>query len=145
MCFNGQNRKKFRKRTLIIFRFYMKICPPTFSGGPLGWENDIFSKNRPCLVWLNIIPESVHIGRSKNHGLGPGQIPRIEKRFWLHVYYWLIVWCTNIMFLFKATCYEEIFTSYWDVNFLYLWIEKRTITVCVADGTKTYLSSPTLE
>ena len=24
--------KKWRKRTLIIFQFYMKICPPTFSG-----------------------------------------------------------------------------------------------------------------
>ena len=36
MHFNGQNRKKCRKRTLIIFQFYMKICPPTFSRGPLG-------------------------------------------------------------------------------------------------------------
>ena len=45
MHLNGQNRKKFRKRTLIIFWFYMKICLPTFSGGPLGWESDNISKN----------------------------------------------------------------------------------------------------
>ena len=35
MHFNGQNRKKFRKQTLIIFLFYMKIYLLTFSGGPL--------------------------------------------------------------------------------------------------------------
>ena len=45
MHLNGQNRKKFRKRTLIIFQFYMKMCLPTFSGGPQGWESDIISKN----------------------------------------------------------------------------------------------------
>ena len=45
MHFNGQNRKKCRKQTLIIFWFYMKICPPTFFRGPLGWESDIISKN----------------------------------------------------------------------------------------------------
>ena len=53
MHFNGQNQKKWRKRTPIIFWFYMKICPPTFSGGPLGWENDIISEF--CLImkfWL---------------------------------------------------------------------------------------------
>ena len=45
MHFYGQNQKKFRKQTLIIFWFYMKICLPTFSGGPLGWDSDIISKN----------------------------------------------------------------------------------------------------
>ena len=59
MQFNGQNRKKWRKRTPLIFWFYMKLCPPTFSGGPLGWENDIFSKNRTCLIWRHIFPESL--------------------------------------------------------------------------------------
>ena len=59
MHFNGQNQKKWRKRTPIIFWFYMKICPPTFLGGPLGWENDIFSKNRTCLIWRHIFPESL--------------------------------------------------------------------------------------
>ena len=39
--FLDQNRKKWRKWPQLIFRFYMKICPPTFLGGPLGWENDI--------------------------------------------------------------------------------------------------------
>ena len=42
-------------------------------------------KNRPWLIWLNTIPAWVHIGRTKNHSLGPGPIPRIKKRFWLHV------------------------------------------------------------
>ena len=45
MHLNGQNWKKFRKRTLIIFWIYMKICPPTFFWGPQGWESDIISKN----------------------------------------------------------------------------------------------------
>ena len=54
MHFKGQNRKKWRKWTPTIFWFYMKICPPTFSGPPRGWENDIFSKNRTCLIWQNI-------------------------------------------------------------------------------------------
>ena len=34
MHFNGQNGKKFGKRTPIIFHFKMKICLPTFSWGP---------------------------------------------------------------------------------------------------------------
>ena len=45
MHFNGQNQKKCRKRTLIIFRFYIKISSPTFLRAPLGWESDIISKN----------------------------------------------------------------------------------------------------
>ena len=43
MHFNGQNRKKWRKRTPIIFWFYINVCLPTFSGGPQGWENDVIS------------------------------------------------------------------------------------------------------
>ena len=34
MHFNGQNRKKFRKWTPIIFQFYMKICPNFFTRPP---------------------------------------------------------------------------------------------------------------
>ena len=59
MHLNGQNRKKWRKLTPIIFWFYTKICPPTFSEAPWGWENDIFSKNLTCLIWRNIFPESL--------------------------------------------------------------------------------------
>ena len=44
MHFIGQNRKKWRKRTQLIFQFYMEIGPPTFLGGPLGGENDIIFK-----------------------------------------------------------------------------------------------------
>ena len=36
---NGQNRKKWRKQTPIIFWFYMKICLPTFSGSP--WSEKV--------------------------------------------------------------------------------------------------------
>ena len=42
-AFKWPKSKKFRKRTLIIFRFYMKICLPSFSGSPRGWESDIIS------------------------------------------------------------------------------------------------------
>ena len=45
MHFTGQNQKKWKKRTLIIFQFCINICPPTFSGSPLGWVSDIISKN----------------------------------------------------------------------------------------------------
>ena len=44
MHFLSKNQKKWRKRTQLIFRFYMKIGPSTFLGGPLGRENDIIFK-----------------------------------------------------------------------------------------------------
>ena len=85
MPFNGQNRKKFRKQTLIIFQFYMKVCPPTFSGGPQGWENDIFSKNRTCLIWWHISPEPLTCPEWKNIGLTLGAIRKTSFRFSRHV------------------------------------------------------------
>ena len=92
MHFNGQNRKKWRKRTPIIFRFYMKICPPTFSGPPLGWENDIFSKNRLCLIWRHISPEPLTRPECKNIGLTLWPIRKTSFWFGGHV---LVVWQTN--------------------------------------------------
>ena len=85
MHFNGQNQKKWRKRTLIIFWFYIKMCPPTFSGPPLGGENDIFSKNRTCLIWWHISPEPLTCPECKNIGLTLWPIRKTSFRFGGHV------------------------------------------------------------
>ena len=90
MHFNGQNRKKFRKRTLIIFWFYMKICPLAFLGAPLGWENDIFSKNRTCLIWWHISPEPLTCPEWKNIGLTLWPIRKTSFRFGGHVLF--MIW-----------------------------------------------------
>ena len=83
MHFNGQNRKKWRKRTPSIFWFYKNICPPTFSGGPLGWENDIFSKNRTSLIWLTLPPGSGMATDHRDMCLTLG--PFFKQRIWLRI------------------------------------------------------------
>ena len=85
MHFIGQNQKKWRKRTPIIFQFYVKKCPPTFSGDPLSWENDIFSKNRTCLIWWHISPEPLTCPEWKNIGLTLWPIRKTSFRFGGHV------------------------------------------------------------
>ena len=85
MHFNGQNWKKWRKRTPLIFWFYINICPPTFSWGPLGWENDIFSKNRTCLIWRHIFPESLMPPGQFAILVTSGHLFKTVLHFWTHV------------------------------------------------------------
>ena len=85
MHFNGQNWKKWRKRTPIIFWFYIEIGPSTFSEGHLGWENDIFSKNRTGLIWWHIFPESL-MPPGQFAVLGTsGPLFKTVLQFWTHV------------------------------------------------------------
>ena len=66
--------KKFRNRTQIIFQFYMKKCPPTFSGGPQGWENDVISGFSQQKELWHISKFSEYSGQLKNPTCASGTV-----------------------------------------------------------------------
>ena len=73
MHFNGQNRKKWRKRTPIIFWFYTNVSPNFFWGSP-GLRKWHFLKKWTCLIWRNISTEPLTCPEWKNIGPASGPI-----------------------------------------------------------------------